>query len=116
MPCVHQHAVRQRPRLLSGRLIGLVEVRAYLRMFVQEDAVEVRGEGLAALLKEGNGRADDGAVFGGDHAVGLSCLGCLLYPYPVPERTWLSIHGVRMGLGQSDPRCLWVIPTPKGSQ
>jgi hypothetical protein len=72
---VHEHAIGQCARLVAGDLVGLVEIGPHLRVLVEEDVVEVGGQRLATGLQQGHGGTDNGAVFGGDHALALSSLG-----------------------------------------
>ena len=67
MARVHEHAVRERARLLAAGLVGLVEERAHFRMLAEQDRIEVRGERFTAAFEQRHGGGDDGFLMCGQH-------------------------------------------------
>ncbi|MNS74914.1 hypothetical protein D3C72_1084030 [compost metagenome] len=64
---IHQHAIGQRALLVAAVLVRLVKVRQHFRMVAEQVLVEVARQRFAALLEDGHGGRDDGALFLGQH-------------------------------------------------
>ncbi|EAU62135.1 hypothetical protein STIAU_4907 [Stigmatella aurantiaca DW4/3-1] len=67
---IPEHRVGQGTGLRATALVGLIEQGPHLGMLAQHDAVEMRGQGLAAALQQGHGGFDDGTLMGAEHERG----------------------------------------------
>ncbi|MNZ58627.1 hypothetical protein D3C78_766410 [compost metagenome] len=67
VPCIHQHAVGQRPRLVAAGLVRLVEQWSHLRVLREHHAIEVGDKGFAAAFEQRNSGFDDGTVLRTKH-------------------------------------------------
>ncbi|MNF97308.1 hypothetical protein D3C84_801340 [compost metagenome] len=74
---IHQHAVGQGARLITGGLVRLVEQRADFRVFGEHHAVKMRDQCFAAAFQQRHSGFDDGTVLNAKHKVTPERLGFL---------------------------------------